>query len=40
MSRSMAAHDCSSSARLVVVLRMVLKRFKAMCVWFNSRVQR
>jgi hypothetical protein len=36
MSCSMAAHDRSSSARLVVVLRIVSKRFEAMCVWFNS----
>ena len=32
----MAAHECSSSAQLVVVLRIVSKRFKAMCIWFDN----
>jgi hypothetical protein len=32
----MAAHECSSSTRLVAILRMVSKRFKAMCVWFDN----
>jgi hypothetical protein len=36
MSRPMVAHDHSSSAWLVAILRMVSKRFKAMCVWFDS----
>jgi hypothetical protein len=33
MSRSMAAHERSSSTRVVAVLRIVSKRFKAMLVW-------
>jgi hypothetical protein len=32
----MAAHERSSSIRLVADLRIVSKRFKAMCVWFNN----
>jgi hypothetical protein len=36
MSCSMAAHERSSSTRLVAILRIVSKRFKAMCVWFDS----
>ena len=32
----MAVHECSSSTRLVVVLRIVLKRFKEICVWFDN----
>jgi hypothetical protein len=32
----MAAHERSSSTRLVAVLRIVSKRFKAMCVWFDN----
>jgi hypothetical protein len=32
----MAAHERSSSTWLVVVLRIVSKRFKAICVWFNN----
>jgi hypothetical protein len=33
MSRSIAAHDRSSSTWLVVVCKIVLNRFKAMLVW-------
>ena len=32
----MVSHDCSSSTRLVAVLRIVSKRFKAMCIWFDN----
>ena len=36
MSISIAAHERSSSTQVVVVLRIVSKRFKAMCDWFDS----
>jgi hypothetical protein len=32
----MAAHERSSSSRLLAVLRIISKRFKEMCVWFDS----
>jgi hypothetical protein len=32
----MAAHERSSSSRLLAVLRIMSKRFKAICVWFDS----
>jgi hypothetical protein len=32
----MAAHERSSSTRLVAVLRIVSNRFKAICVWSDS----
>jgi hypothetical protein len=32
----MVAHERSSLTRLVAVLRIVSKRFKAMCVWFDN----
>ena len=32
----MVAHEHSRSTWLVVVLRIVSKRFKAMCVWFDN----
>jgi hypothetical protein len=32
----MVAHERSSSTQLVVVLRIVSKRFKAMCVWVDK----
>jgi hypothetical protein len=32
----MAAHERSSSTRLVAVLRIMSKRFTTMCVWSNS----
>jgi hypothetical protein len=33
---SIAAHERSSSTRVVVVLRIVSKIFKAICVWSDS----
>ena len=36
MSRSMAAHERSSSSRLLAVRRIKSNRFGAMCVWFAS----
>jgi hypothetical protein len=36
ISCSMDAHECSSSTWLVAILRIVSKRFKAMCVWFDN----
>jgi hypothetical protein len=32
----MAVHEHSSSTQLVAVLRILSKRFKAMCVWFDN----
>jgi hypothetical protein len=32
----MDAHERSSSTRLVAILRMVSKMFKAMCIWFDN----
>jgi hypothetical protein len=32
----MAAHERSSSSRLLAVLRIMSKRFKAICIWFDS----
>ena len=32
----MVAHEHSSSTQLVDVLRIVSKRFKAMCDWFDG----
>jgi hypothetical protein len=36
ISRSIAAHERSSSTRVVVVLSMVSKRFKAIWVWSDK----
>jgi hypothetical protein len=36
ISHSIDAHERSSSTRVVVVLRIVSKRFKEICVWSDS----
>ena len=36
MSRSIAAHDCSSSVLFLAVRKIVLKRFNAILVWSCS----
>jgi hypothetical protein len=36
ISCSIVAHERSSSTWVVAVLRIVSKRFKAMCVWFDN----
>jgi hypothetical protein len=36
ISRSIMAHECSSSTRVVVVLSIVSKRFKAIWAWSDK----
>jgi hypothetical protein len=36
ISHSIAAHECSSSTQVLAVLRIISKRFKVICVWFDK----
>jgi len=37
ISYSISTHEHLSSTRVVAVLRVVSKRFKEMCIWFDNR---